>query len=106
MVSAPVNTIASAERRYGAVQFQRLENRSSSEYLFFFFNNGPPPEISPLPLHDPFPIWWRHAPASPVPRFPDGRAVVVDGELRPRHDRSEEHTSELQSLRHLVCRLL
>src|ERR1035438_5157694 len=24
----------------------------------------------------------------------------------PRHDRSEEHTSELQSLRHLVCRLL
>src|SRR5205814_10276788 len=27
------------------------------------------------------------------------------GEQR-RHDRSEEHTSELQSLRHLVCRLL
>src|SRR5205814_4106230 len=25
---------------------------------------------------------------------------------RPRPDRSEEHTSELQSLRHLVCRLL
>src|ERR1035438_10585973 len=24
----------------------------------------------------------------------------------PRSDRSEEHTSELQSLRHLVCRLL
>src|SRR5262245_63604512 len=24
----------------------------------------------------------------------------------PNHDRSEEHTSELQSLRHLVCRLL
>src|SRR5262245_65014112 len=30
-----------------------------------------------------------------------------DGLLRPaRHQRSEEHTSELQSLRHLVCRLL
>src|SRR5262245_22158795 len=26
--------------------------------------------------------------------------------LRGREDRSEEHTSELQSLRHLVCRLL
>src|SRR5262245_62895582 len=26
--------------------------------------------------------------------------------LYERHDRSEEHTSELQSLRHLVCRLL
>src|SRR5947199_2079594 len=25
---------------------------------------------------------------------------------RPSEDRSEEHTSELQSLRHLVCRLL
>src|ERR1035438_8234787 len=27
-------------------------------------------------------------------------------EAVPRRDRSEEHTSELQSLRHLVCRLL
>src|SRR5437899_6006504 len=26
--------------------------------------------------------------------------------LRSEHSRSEEHTSELQSLRHLVCRLL
>src|SRR5205814_10245999 len=26
--------------------------------------------------------------------------------LAPEHPRSEEHTSELQSLRHLVCRLL
>src|SRR5438045_5352225 len=30
----------------------------------------------------------------------------VEREDRLRHDRSEEHTSELQSLRHLVCRLL
>src|SRR5262245_63190012 len=28
------------------------------------------------------------------------------GETRLREERSEEHTSELQSLRHLVCRLL
>src|SRR5207253_10516543 len=28
------------------------------------------------------------------------------GRPRPRHDRSEEHTSELQSRGHLVCRLL
>src|SRR5437899_4133394 len=28
------------------------------------------------------------------------------GTLRTRRSRSEEHTSELQSLRHLVCRLL
>src|SRR5262245_65020405 len=37
--------------------------------------------------------------ASDTPRPPKGR--------RPRENvRSEEHTSELQSLRHLVCRLL
>src|SRR5262245_63856743 len=35
-----------------------------------------------------------------VPRIPDGELQVPPG------TRSEEHTSELQSLRHLVCRLL
>src|SRR5437899_5578061 len=34
------------------------------------------------------------------------RALVVDGIPRRSVLRSEEHTSELQSLRHLVCRLL
>src|SRR5439155_12513273 len=36
------------------------------------------------------------------------RAVPIDleGEARRHHDRSEEHTSELQSRGHLVCRLL
>src|SRR5205814_3782600 len=37
-------------------------------------------------------------------------AVVIKSEVRQsrrsRQNRSEEHTSELQSLRHLVCRLL
>src|SRR5262245_15687704 len=33
-----------------------------------------------------------------------GHETDLDGHLLPR--RSEEHTSELQSLRHLVCRLL
>src|SRR3989441_8212088 len=45
-------------------------------------------------------------------RLPGGRRS--DGELQPcrgrecgqLHDRSEEHTSELQSLAYLVCRLL
>src|SRR2546422_6002865 len=30
----------------------------------------------------------------------------VEGQNPPQHDRSEEHTSELQSRLHLVCRLL
>src|SRR5437899_5582354 len=42
----------------------------------------------------------------PVAEIRRGQQVAVD---RPAHRgdaRSEEHTSELQSLRHLVCRLL
>src|SRR5207253_11442858 len=35
-----------------------------------------------------------------------GRGVGVVGALEPKLDRSEEHTSELQSRGHLVCRLL
>src|SRR5437899_8828437 len=38
-----------------------------------------------------------------VPRSP---RVLGRDPLRPQSPRSEEHTSELQSLRHLVCRLL
>src|SRR5436853_3066264 len=34
------------------------------------------------------------------------RAQVVEDRRRVARERSEEHTSELQSLRHLVCRLL
>src|SRR5262245_64474253 len=33
-------------------------------------------------------------------------ACAITGTPRARSPRSEEHTSELQSLRHLVCRLL
>src|SRR3712207_7036965 len=35
-----------------------------------------------------------------------GDRVAVAGEVRGRHRRSEEHTSELQSRQYLVCRLL
>src|SRR5205814_7371541 len=37
---------------------------------------------------------------------PDGRYFALAAKRKDRDDRSEEHTSELQSLRHLVCRLL
>src|SRR5438045_1627349 len=41
-------------------------------------------------------------------RHEDGKVIGAIGILRDMRelDRSEEHTSELQSLRHLVCRLL
>src|SRR5437899_3902646 len=38
--------------------------------------------------------------------FAVGAEVTDGGAHRPGGPRSEEHTSELQSLRHLVCRLL
>src|SRR5437899_8747683 len=36
----------------------------------------------------------------------DPSAARAAAEVQREHERSEEHTSELQSLRHLVCRLL
>src|SRR5262245_64960515 len=53
--------------------------------------------------------WWAHAEAEEAqPRLDrDHHGHVHAGQHgRARGDRSEEHTSELQSLRHLVCRLL
>src|SRR5215216_8212423 len=64
---------------------------------FFFFNDTATTEIYTLSLHDALPISMR-APPAPAPPRQDWRA--------PRAWRSEEHTSELQSPDHLVCRLL
>src|SRR5205809_4773509 len=77
--------------------------------------HGPPADIDPLSLHDALPI--------------SGLDIITDGEIRREsysnrfatalegvdidnpgtaqwRNRSEEHTSELQSRLHLVCRLL
>src|SRR2546423_8898554 len=91
--------------------------------IFFFFNDTATTEIYTLSLHDALPIS-----ESPRIRRELLRAVAPDpeaeagqprqGPLRglrrappPGHaaalvGRSEEHTSELQSLAYLVCRLL
>src|SRR3712207_7216482 len=45
----------------------------------------------------------EHDPAGPRPAGADGERDDAEG---PAHDRSEEHTSELQSRQYLVCRLL
>src|SRR6266576_6674947 len=65
----------------------------------FFFNDTATTEIYTLSLHDALPICADGSPLSSLPST---------GERRPRPDdpRSEEHTSELQSRRDLVCRLL
>src|SRR5436305_5414781 len=66
---------------------------------FFFFNNPATTEIYTLSLHD----------ALPIDSTCGGRGTcgkckvqVLEGGA----ERSEEHTSELQSRPHLVCRLL
>src|SRR5258708_31076675 len=64
---------------------------------FFFFNDTATTEIYTLSLHDALPIWRPDVPSDPPCRV---RGDPSSG------SRSEEHTSELQSPDHLVCRLL
>src|SRR3712207_7207389 len=89
---------------------------------FFFFNDTATTEIYTLSLHDALPIsrpgvdlaprlrprarCTRARPAADPCREPD-RQAPVQVRRRPRNvERSEEHTSELQSRQYLVCRLL
>src|SRR5256885_104212 len=100
-----------------------------STFLFFFFNDPATTEISPLSLHDALPIFARgrrdvvivpridaHQPAAVLHQR---HRQVTAGSAHVRADldghrpgpaqcgqRSEEHTSELQSPCNLVCRLL
>src|SRR2546430_7603571 len=103
--------------------------------IFFFFNDPAPPETSPLPLHAAFPIYhgtsqvFRFDDRREMPyRQPLVRCVheaarrqhrgvarrpdqgVESEAVGPQpvgiDQRSEEHTSELQSQSNLVCRLL
>src|SRR6202021_518913 len=72
-----------------------------NEWCCFFFNDTATTEIYTLSLHD----------ALPISR-PDGgclQSLLLAGRparLEAIWSRSEEHTSELQSPDHLVCRLL
>src|SRR5205823_14191532 len=82
--------------------------------FFFFFNPTATPEIYTLSLHDALPISAgnrnssprrTHAPG-PGDRQPHLRHPPFETDGGFRRYRSEEHTSELQSLAYLVCRLL
>src|SRR5258708_18613842 len=72
--------------------------------LFFFFNDTATTEIYTLSLHDALPICRQEhllLLARAVPEA-EPHAIAVARLI----ERSEEHTSELQSPDHLVCRLL
>src|SRR5215213_11699772 len=72
-----------------------------SFFFFFFFNDTATTEIYTLSLHDALPITDRAGRRSSIQP-----ATVTRPPPLPSNPRSEEHTSELQSLTNLVCRLL
>src|SRR6266699_7022081 len=76
-------------------------------FFFFFFHDTATTEIYTLSLHDALPISSSPSFQSPVPI--SGSPWTPRRRSRTRSiafRRSEEHTSELQSRPHLVCRLL
>src|SRR2546422_4081515 len=85
--------------------------------FFFFFNDTATTEIYTLSLHDALPICWSATSCPPatsplVTRWKilttrsSGTRPRAPSRPRAGRARSEEHTSELQSRLHLVCRLL
>src|SRR3989442_10036759 len=95
-------------------------------FFFFFFNDTATTEIYTLPLHDALPISRIGRPRKrkadreekyppvelpPAPPFEPDLELITTRIGRPMPSRwlewrSDEHTSELQSRPHLVCRLL
>src|SRR5687767_15452386 len=84
-------------------------------YSFFFFNDTATTEIYTLSLHDALPIFRDPFFLVPETELPEAMRQVVRRHFpvypvceadRTLIGRSEEHTSELQSLAYLVCRLL
>src|SRR5439155_24688975 len=74
-----------------------------SSLLTFFFTATATTEIYTLSLHDALPILMAPA-LYVVGRY--GESLHYANENIEYQERSEEHTSELQSRGHLVCRLL
>src|SRR5699024_11967380 len=73
------------------------------------FKSAPTPAIPTLSLHDALPIsaWAGPSPPTTSTRVSCGGSWPAPApRRRPCRDRSEEHTSELQSRFDLVCRLL
>src|SRR2546426_12827418 len=82
-----------------------LWSMRTSRAFFFFFNDTATTEIYTLSLHDALPIsGGRRCP--PAPQRPCAPGPPRRRRKRRPPDRSEEHTSELQSPCNLVCRLL
>src|SRR5687768_17707271 len=93
--------------------FSFLTPPVSTSCIIFFFNDPATTEIYTLSLHDALPILAADAPEGRLHRREhvlvrraENRAGRLGADVRGPETRSEEHTSELQSRLHLVCRLL
>src|SRR3990167_7161699 len=78
-------------------------SHSQISYAVFFFNDTATTEIYTLSLHDALPIFVQ-VELRPSAHQLSYQLVHLHGGLLS-DDRSEEHTSELQSQSNLVCRL-
>src|SRR2546422_9711898 len=91
------------------LSFSPLLRLLHSVSFFFFFNDTATTEIYTLSLHDALPIYQKfdiailQQHAGPDVFHTTGGDVL---KYAAAGQRSEEHTSELQSRLHLVCRLL
>src|SRR5258708_2760154 len=87
---------------------RRLPGGKRRGLSFFFFNDTATTEIYTLSLHDALPISTKALPSRRICRRP-ARITSTSARFPAKGtqiERSEEHTSELQSPDHLVCRLL
>src|SRR5439155_23891735 len=77
---------------------------------YFFFTDHTTTDIYTLSLHDALPICRPHSAPTQWPagrgQCPNLPCLTEGSEEKYGRFRSEEHTSELQSRGHLVCRLL
>src|SRR5205814_9757553 len=84
----------------------RYRRRARSPFLFFFLRLRRPPRSTLFPYTTLFRSIGEFLLSHPDIRSPDVGTYYSVNESHWNKWRSEEHTSELQSLRHLVCRLL
>src|SRR6266576_547559 len=98
------SSTSGANIQCGAMSKPKPPRTAARTPSLFFFNDTATTEIYTPSLHDALPLSGAHRAVQQVRR--------AAGLLRSRHRaadrgvRSEEHTSELQSRRDLVCRLL
>src|SRR3954449_9325680 len=89
-----------SRQQNGSLHYQRPCKAHHVHVHFFFFNDTATTEIYTLSLHDALPIS-----PSAIDRVEGSGVATLMGTFA-NSARSEEHTSELQSHSHLVCRLL